>query len=606
MQYRILPTIGALVILVGIGVAVIVQIGSNRDTAAADIEVPVTTSTTSTTVEDSDSTTSTTTPDPFTYRIGILSGISTDNFWAFYGREPSVWNSYVLGPTKPALYTTNPARGAIEPELAADEAEPVRDGDSWRVEVALTPDLAWSDGTAITADDLVFTFETVRALDLGGSWQEAFPESVVSIEAEDDHSVVIEFSDRPRLSTWPHGVGMAPIMARHLWQPKIDGISAEELYELSGESDVSGGPMVLNSVADDRIVSRANEGYHRAGGPDIVEYQIFEDEESAVDALADGEIDYILTPKGLTAKNAASLEANPDVELAESPGHAIRYVGFNLDREPMSDRAFRAALALLIDRSEMSVATGAGPAAWSMVPEANRAWYDPDAVSAIAEPYGEPAAARLAVAIETLEDAGYEWQRPPSIQDGDLIPGEGLTVDGTQPGPLTILTPGDAYDPERPEYAAAVAEALSVLGFDARPVETDFDTVVDLAFTPEEDGERKYDMYLLGWTLGNPGLPAYYGSLFSSEGPLNNTGYASEEFDEALARYGKAVDVGEAFDALWAMERVLAKDLPYLPLYTNTITEAYRSDRVAFPDADVLGGIQARLGGIRHVSPADS
>ncbi len=363
--------------------------------------------------------------------------------------------------------------------------------------------------------------------------------------------------------------------------------------------------MVLSSVSNDRIVSRANEGYHRAGGPDIVEYYIFEDEESAVVSLADGEIDYILTPKGLAAENAESLEGNPDVELAESPGHAIRYLGFNLDRQPMSDRAFRSALALLVDRSGMSVTTKAGPAAWSMVPEANRAWYDPETVSAIAAPYGEPAAARLAAAIEILEEAGYEWQTPPSTQDGDLVPGEGLTVDGTQPRPLTILTPGDAYDPERPEYAAAVAEALRVLGFDARPVETDFDTVVDLAFTPDEDGERKYDMYLLGWTLGNPGLPAYYGSLFSSDGALNNTGYASEEFDEALAGYDTAVDVGEAFDALWEMERILAKDLPYLPLYTNTITEAYRSDRVAFPDADVLGGIQARLGGIRHVIPAD-
>ena len=602
MQYRILPTIGALVILVGIALAAIVQIGSNQNTAAAEVEVH---NPTSTTAEEAESTTSTTAPEPFSYRIGILSGISTDNFWSFYGKEPSVWNSYVLGPTKPALYTTNPSRGAIEPELATDEAELIRDGDSWSVEVGLTPDLAWSDGKAITAHDLVFTFETVRSLGLGGSWQESFPESVASIEADGDHSVTIEFSDRPHLSTWPHGVGMAPIMARHIWQPKIEGISAEELYEISGEDDVSGGPMVLSSISEDRIVSYANEGYHRAGGPDIVEYHIFGDEESAVASLADGEIDYILTPKGLTAESAASLDAHTDVELAESPGHAIRYVGFNLHRQPMSDRAFRAALALLVDRSAMSEATGAGPAAWSMVPEANGAWYDSDTVSAIAEPYGEPAAARLAAAIEILEEAGYEWQTPPSVQDGDLIPGEGLTIDGTQPQTLTILTPGDAYDPERPEYAEAVAGALAILGFDARPVETDFDTVVDLAFTPDEDGKRKYDMYLLGWTLGNPGLPAYYGSLFSSDGALNNTGYASEQFDEALAGYETAVDVGEAFGALWEMERILAKDLPYLPLYTNTITEAYRSDRVAFPETDSLGGIQARLGGIRHVSPAD-
>lgn len=363
--------------------------------------------------------------------------------------------------------------------------------------------------------------------------------------------------------------------------------------------------MVLSWVSDERIVSHANEGYPGAGVPDVVEYHIFEDETSAVDSLAAGDIDYVLTPKGLTAESAESLEANSDVRLVESPGNAIRYVGFNLHREPMSDRAFRAALALMVDRSALSATTEAGPAAWSMVPEANRAWYDSDTVTAIAEPYGESSAARLTAVIDLLEEAGYGWETPPSVTDGELTPGEGLTIDGVEAQPLTILTPGDAYDPERPQYASAVAEALAVLGFDARPVETDFDTVVDLAFTPDEEGERKYDMYLLGWTLGNPGLPAYYGALFSSDGALNNTGYASDQFDEALAGYETAVDVGEAFDALWAMERILAKDLPYLPLYTNTITEAYRSDRVAFPEADVLGGIQAHLGGIRHVSPAD-
>lgn len=590
-------------VLAGIAVAAISQVGSGRGTAVAEI---ADTGTTTAVSEDVESTPATTTAaEPFTYRIGVLSGISTDNFWAFYGEEPSVWNSYVLGPTKPALYTTNSDIGAIEPELAMEEADPAREGDTWKVDVELARDLDWSDGTPITAHDLVFTFETARALRLGGSWAEAFPDAVRAVEARGDHEVTISFKERPRLAVWPHGVGLAPIMARHVWEGKIEDSNAKSLYEMSGEHDVSGGPLALTSVSEDVIVSRQNDGYRLADSPDEVEYLVYEDEPSAVAALAEGDIDYILSPKGITDGHAEELAADSGVSLAKSTGNAIRYVGFNLNRQPMSDQAFRRSLALLIDREGLAEATGAGTAAWSLVPEANTTWYDTEAASEIAEGYRGSVGDRLARAVEMLEDAGYEWQRPPSIEDGDLVAGEGLSIEGVAPEPLTILTPGDAYDPERREYAAGVAATLEVLGFDARPVETDFDTVVDLAFTPGEDGDLPYDMYLLGWTMGNPGLPGFYGALFAEDGPINNTGYSSERFEEALAAYQAAFRTDDAIDALWKMERALAADLPYLVLYNDEITEAYRSDRIAFSGGENLGGIQARLGGIWDVRPAD-
>ena len=36
-------------------------------------------------------------------------------------------------------------------------------------------DAVWSDGDPITANDIVFTYETVRDFALGGTWLEAYP-----------------------------------------------------------------------------------------------------------------------------------------------------------------------------------------------------------------------------------------------------------------------------------------------------------------------------------------------------------------------------------------------------------------------------------------------
>jgi peptide/nickel transport system substrate-binding protein len=602
LPYRTLRTIGATVVLAGVVIAGVTQIAAREP---VDTDIGATGSSTSTLETTTTVEPTTTLPGPFVYRLAVLSGATTDNFWAFYGAEPSVWNAYVLGPTKPALYTAHAAAGRLQPELALAEVEPQRDETGWHVMVDLNPELRWSDGVGVTAHDVLFTFEVVRSLKLKGSWSEAFPKTVESMRAESDNLLRIDFTKRPQLSVWPFGVGLAPIMAEHIWEDRVQGLDRKSLYALSGEEDVGGGPLAIDSVGEDLIVSVANPGYLEDHSPDVVEYHVFADEEAALDALVAGSVDSILSPRGLTAGQIDTIEAPPVVEFANSPGNAVRYLGFNLDRDPMSDQAFRTALALLLDRQELAEAiSGTGAAAWSFMPEANTKWFDEDANAAIEDNYKSSLKSRLERALQGLRDAGYAWDKVPSVQDGKLIAGSGLSIDGQPPQTLTILTPGDAYDPARPVYVGTIASTLVALGFDARPIETDFDTVIDLAFTPGEDGELHYDMYLLGWTLGNQALPSYHGTLFASDGPMNNTRYSSEDFDAALSAYSAAVTNEQAVQALWEMESILARDLPYLPLYTSQITEAYRSDLVQFDAVGTLGGLQGRLGGIWDVKPA--
>ncbi len=586
--------------LAGLFVAGAIQFGARGQAGAPEIAVAET-STTSTVRSTSEPETSLP-PEPFTYRIGVLSGISTDNFWAYYGDQPSVWNSYILGPTKSALYSVD-GSGQLIPELISEEVEATKDGNRWKVELSLDRDYEWSDGRPITSGDFVFTFETVRRLGLGGSWSQAFPKSVESMTADGDHGLTIVFSSRPNLAVWPYGVGLAPVMAEHVWGDRIPE-SAEALYGLSGTIGVSGGPLTLESVSDTLVTTEANDG-HPGEVPDSVEYRVYRDEAALLEAIEIGDIDTVLTPNGLTEEEVAEVSKTAGVSVVSSPANAVRYVGFNLDKAPMSQAAFRKALALLIDRE---AATGeiehSGEPAWTMLPVSNRQWVDTERAEGVRDRYSGDTARRLERAVTMLTKAGYSWERPPSIgDDGSIVAGEGLTHDGAALGPLTILTPGDAYDPARPEYAQRVAETFGLLGFDVRPVETDFDTVVDLAFTTDDDGVAQYDMYLLGWTLGNPALPAYYRPFFASNGEMNNTGYSSKRLDQALGRYENANTVKQAKEALWDMEEILADDLPYLPLYTSTLNEAYRSDLVRFDDSGNLGGIQGRLGGIADVTP---
>lgn len=598
-------TLGATAVIVGIAVAAFAQAGSGQPSAIEIVAEPTEATTITTSLENDTVAPTVAEPEPFEYRVGLLSDITTDNFWAYYGRDATSWNAYVLGPTKPALFGIDHAANALVADIAlvAEPSRPTWNADGWRVHVTLRDDVRWSDGNLLTASDIEFTFETVRSLGLEGAWAEAYPATITAVVADSDNQLRIEFDRQPGMGEWPYGVGLAPIMARHIWGDVVSGAdTADALYEADAKSDVSSGPLQILKREPGRITAIVNHD-RVTGSVDSVVFEVFDTEAAAADALADGRIDTILSPHGLSKAVASSLNDIAGVTVEDSPANAVRYLGFNLDRAPMSELAFRTALSLLFDRE--AVAGEIVPdsqAAFTMVPAANSAWFDQSVADEVASGLAASLEERLSQALAGLVEAGYSWNEPPTVSDGKLVPGAGLLISGQTPAPLTILTPGDKYDPARPEYATRLESTLEVLGFDVRPVITDFETVVDLAFSTPSEGERGYDMYLLGWTLGNPAYPDYFGRLFAVGGHSNNTGYDNAKFSAALSDYRAATDQDEARAALGIMEQRLAEDLPYLVLYHPQITEAYRSDRVQFSLLGVLGGIQARIGGLEDVS----
>lgn len=598
MSNKRLRAIGSTVVLLGIVIAALIQLRPNEMTPT-EIAAPVDT----TRPQDEAGPAET---ERFQYKVGLLAGVTTTNYWEYVGEQPTAWNAYVLGPTKPALYAIDPTSHALTPELAvgSDPVSPTWDEDGWRVRVQLDDDLAWSDGEPVTAADVAYTFETVRRLGLEGGWADSYPADIEEMVAESASDLRIEFAGRPGLGLWPHGVGLAPIMPSHAWAPQTDGIdTASALYALEANADVSGGPLVIVTVTEDRIESVANPGYPGNGVPDVV-YSIFGDESEAVAAMKTGEIDTVLDPNGLSDEGAAELAGTTGVVIERSPANSVRYLGFNLTRDPMAEPQFRHSLALLLDRGwATKTLVPDAAAAYTMLSSANSSWFDEKEAASISEPYAQALEGRVNAAISGLQGAGYAWETAPAVVDGALAPGRGLTIDGLAPAPLTILTPGDEYDPARPDYTTRIEATLESLGFDVRPVVTDFDTVVDLAFTADDTGARQYDMYVLGWTLGNPALPNYHRWLFATEGAANSTGYSSPDFESNLARYERATGPDEAKDALWGMELAVARDLPYLVLYHPDLIEGYRSDRIRFEQHEVLGGIQGRLGGLADLIP---
>jgi peptide/nickel transport system substrate-binding protein len=572
----------------------------------------------------------------FAYQVATFEDTTTDNFWAYYDPESSVWNAYFLGATKPALFDYAYPGLEVIPDAAAAELPAVEpDGDVFSVTVPIRPDANWSDGQPITANDVVFTFETVRDLTLGGDWLAAYPlpdESnpdklgITGMTAVDDKTVTISFNNQPGLAVWPHAVGVAPIMPQHFWEAAVGEAGGSEdaataLYAASGAGEPSGGSMVVTQREAGAFVRlESNTEWHRASeeissggesytfGPYASEetQSLYSSQDAALLALRDGEVSYLINPLGMQRGLQQQVEGDENLETIVNPTNGYRYLAFNMRKLPMSIPAFRQAMAIIIDKETVTsqVLQGVAFPLFTHLPEGNAVFYDAAIADEIAVKYQGASFAngeqdRIAEAVRILKEAGFTWTTEPSWDEelGSAVLGQGMRMPNGQPvPPLELLAPAATYDPLRATFSLWIERYGETLGIPIRANPTDFNTIVDQVFPSGEGAVPDYDMYILGWSLSV--FPDHYEAFFHSRNHTeknqgsNNTGYANEEFDQKADALLAATTEEEAKTLIWEMERILDQDLPYIVLFDTGILEFYRTEAVTYPITQTLSGLQ--------------
>lgn len=631
-------------------------------------ESTTTTEAMSTTTTAAGGATTTTAPagsEGFTYKLGIFEDLTSDNYWAIIDTEATAYNFYVLTNQHPALFTLEAPTWQLGPSLAAGGPEAaVQEGDVWTVTQTLRQGMTWSDGEPVTANDFVFTWNTVTDFGLGGNWPtnvaqyvpddpattdvDETTDGVMKVEAVDDYTVKITFSSDPGLAIWQFGVGLMSILPQHFWQSTVDEAAASDdpaqtLEAASGEGEPSAGAVTYDSREPGAFAKNvANPNYYYKGttykfysdgtfeqvsdsqgfdemydgsgtgdvtleytdGPyasDII-YSVYSDQNAAILALKSGDIQFMLNPNGLNTGLKNEVLGSSDLTLIANPANGFRYLSFNMRKSPMKYKGFRQAIACLTNKEFLqTLLGGAIIPTYSTVPEGNTAWANPD-VQQICKGMDEEA--RFNQALQYMQDAGFTWDVTPQWDPDnlDLMAGTGTGLkdpDGTAVPSLELLAPGPGYDPLRSTTAIWIAQWASWLGIPMEANATGFNVIVDKVFA-EGDGALDWDMYILGWGLGNPALPDFLPAFFASwqdsaDGGFNTPGYADPDFDALAKEFLAATDIPTAKQAVKAMDQKIVEDLPYEVLFSTPILEAYNNTLV-FPFSDVLDGIQTLNG----------
>lgn len=565
------------------------------------------------------------------------------NIWDYLGPNATVWTGYVMGPRIAGLYSYSDVRFDWIPALAADLPDLEQVGNEWVYTVKLRTDVTWSDGTKFSADDVVWTMNTVRKLivdyGLGGNWASYVdPDYFVKVEKIDDFTVKIYFT-HPSLAKANFGTLMMPILQKKYWEPKVEaalktGNPLQTIYnydvsdepilgafllkkwekgafiEVSARKDYFDTGSVLTLYKNGAVsIKNPKTGFEWSGygeptgekqlelvtGPyvDSIIYRMYLNRAAAITALINGDVSFIFNPLGLQKGEADQLAKVANIKLISNSVNGFRYMCFNMRRFPMNIKEFRQAIAALIDREFLTSRVLGGQAfpQYGVVPNGNVFWYNPN-VEKLSPGYGMSSGDRRKLAIDLLKQAGFKWVVEPKIEGNNVVrQGRGLIApNGQRIEQIELLAPGAGYDPMRATIALYVERWANEIGIPIKANLVDFNLIVQRVF----DEPFNFDIYMLGWSLGY--YPDHVADFFHSKragvGDFNAAGYNNPEFDKLADEFLAASDIDKARELSFKLQEILAQDLPYVVIFDTPVTEAFRTDQIIFPYEKTLSGLQ--------------
>ena len=406
----------------------------------------------------------------------------------------------------------------------------------------LRPSARWSNGDPLTAHDFVFSLR--RTVDPAtGSLYGAILEPITNareivagkakpdtlgVEALDDHTLVIHLR---RPAPFLPGI-LAHQAAFPVHPPTVVRYGVD--FAKPGRLVSNGAYRLKDWVVQSHVLLERNPFYwdNAHTGFPAVRFEATEDIFSELKRFRAGELDITDTVPSMQVGWA---KAHLGQALHIAPYLGVYYYGLNLTREPFRDnQALRLALALAIDRDILTsrILHGGEQPAYGFVPPM-------PGYQGATFPYARLSREeRWQKARELYAETGYSLQRPLEVE-------------------LLYNTQSD-----HKMLAVAVAQMWQqVLGVRVRLINQEWKV-----FLQTRQEKRDTQVFRAGW-IGDYRDPETFLSILASWHEMNDTGYASPTYDQALEKAMMEPDATKRLTLLQQAERILLQDLPVIPLY---------------------------------------
>jgi dipeptide transport system substrate-binding protein len=404
---------------------------------------------------------------------------------------------------------------------------------------------------AFNADDVVYSFERQRSADnpyhkLSGANYQFFGSTglaklIRSIEKMDDLTVRFTLNNANVTFLSNIALDFASILSLEYAQ----AMTAQGHPELIDQQPIGTGPFILVEFQKDSLIRyRANPDYW-GGAPklDALVFAITPDPAVRIAKLRAGECQVTTQPP---PADIPALAQDPAIELLREEGQNIGYLGFNVEKPPLTDKRVRRALALAINKPAIidAIYLGSGKQARTVLPPTE--WGSAQSL----DPF--PSDPNSAKAL--LAEAGYP---------------AGFSIS------LWAMPVSRPYNPNARRMAELIQADWAAIGVKAEIVS--YEWAVYLKKTQE--GEQ--DAFLLGGTSNNgdpDDLLTNHLSCAGAKAGSNRTRWCFKPYDDLLDQARRIAGQGERKALYVKAQELVREEVPLLPIAHSLVFMPIRKE----------------------------
>ena len=502
-------------------------------------------------------------PSPASGKVVLRIGWTTepDNLNPFIGWFNSTYEIWAIN--YDFLFSTS---GSMKPALDLVTEFPTQqnggisaDGKVWTFH--LRPNVKWSDGQPLTADDVAFTYNYVVQNHMAN-----MAVTTVGIEK----AVVVDpltvkiICSRPK-ADMEHI--FLPILPKHIWE-KVDPKVAQTNYN-SKPPIVGSGPFITTVFKKGSYIQMDRNPYYWGPKPavDQILFLTYTNADSMTADLKSGGID---AAWGIPQAQFDSLSSVKSIKPVAYNFMNWDYMSINcftgksLGNPVLKDWRFRNALNYAIDRNTLCRIAYSGKATPGTTILPPSTWTDPD--FHWQPPTGTLYTFDLAKANQLLDQAGYA-----KGADG---------IREYQGKPITLRLWASTESAPEQSDVKLIAGWLQQLGLkitlgvlDSGALESRIWNFQGDAYVPD------FDLYVWDWAgYGDPGqtLSAETGAQI---GNTNEPCWANTQYDDLNTRQASTIDPNARKDVIYQMQQIMYEQTPWVVLAYPQYLEAYNTSR---------------------------
>jgi peptide/nickel transport system substrate-binding protein len=467
----------------------------------------------------------------------------------------------IMDLTYDLLVDFSPKDSSPVPGLA-DSWEHSKDGLTWTFH--LNKDAKWQDGKPVTSEDVAYTFNRILKEKQGLFID--YVKQIDKIETPGKHTVVFT-TTKPSVQMLSMYVYILP---KHIW----DKVPPDETKTFPNQPAIGSGPFQAVEWKKGQYARlKVNPDYFR-GRPKLDEiiFQFYDNDDTMVQALTNGDVDYI---QGMPINLFKSLKGQEGIETNSAPDAGFTELGFNL-YEPTPE---------VIKEFDAPKTTTGNPALLDpKVREAINWAIDEDALTEkVLQGEGVPGStlvppvlAKYHLQLDESELQGFDIQRSEDLlgqagwkdTDGDgIVDKDGKNLE------LRLFV--------RAEDKDSVTEGQFIEGwFEEAGIGVETKAISDTALT-DAIYAADYDMFIWGW--GSDADPDFILSVLTCDQIMgwSDTFWCNQDYSRMYAEQKEQLDLDERANTIKAMQRIAYEDNPYIIFYYDNQLEAWRTDKFA-------------------------